>query len=343
MDTLRLFAAMLAALALPPLHAHEVSLEAVAQRYLAARTYCETGKWFYPLTGEVNFSLCAADDDRFLFVQHAGEPSEEVFWASREHVHWYRKDTRSYEERPRHAAQMEGFTPGRAPAATSRLLRESWGRGGGVDGAAPLGGFAPSPEFSTTTHAVFTRFDFQQGFMEHLSVRRSDGAMVRYEQRSGTALRHYVELSSVRLDPVLAREELVFQPPVLQRFSPRNNPALSFAVLLAGAAAAAAVAWGWVFTRTADSARVLHVRSMLWRYWRRALALVAAGTGVLTLMALANPGSGQPPGSGMVLPRLLGLWGGGAFAVAGCMLLASYPVQRFLSGRRRGRSPSAGA
>lgn len=341
MDTLRLFAALLPALALPCPHAHEVSLDAVVLRYRAARTYCESGKWFYPLTGEVRFSLCAADDDRFRFVQHAGEPSEEVFWASPGKLHWHRRDTRAYEERPRHAAQMEGFAPGRRPAATSRLLRETWGRGGGVDGQAPLAGFAPNPELSTTTHAVFARHDPQLGVIEHLSLRRSDGAMVRYEQMAGSVLRHYVELSAVRLDPVLGRADLEFRPPALQRFSPQNNPAVFFAGLLLGAAVAGGAAWAWMFTRSADSERVLNLRSMMWRCWRRALAVAAAATGVFTLFALARPATGHPPG--IVVPLLLALWAGAGFAVAACALLASYPVQHFLSGRRRGRSPAAGA
>ncbi|HEY0824031.1 MAG TPA: hypothetical protein VGD76_09620, partial [Ramlibacter sp.] len=265
MDTLRFFAALLATLALPSLRAHEVSLDAVVLRYLAARTYCESGKWFYPLTGEVRFSLCADHDDRFRFVQHAGEPSEEVFWASRHKVHWYRRDTRAYEERPRHAAQMEGFSVGRAPAATSRLLRETWGRGGGIDGLAPLGGFAPNPELSTTLHAVFARSDPQLGFREHLWVRRADGAMVRYEQMSGTAVRHFVELGTVQIDRPLRPADLTFTPPALQRFSPRNNPAVFFAGLLVLAAAGGAVAWAWAFARAGDGARVLRVRSLLWR------------------------------------------------------------------------------
>jgi hypothetical protein len=317
---------LLAALALPPLHAQDVSPDAVVKRYLAARTYCETGKWSYPPAAQVRFSLCADRDGHFKFVQHAGEPREEVLWSSDTHIHRYRHDTHAYEERPRAVGQMEGVAPGRAPAATSRLLRETWGRGGAVDGMTPLAGFAPNAELSTPTYAVVGRFDTYWGFTERLSVRRSDGAMLRYEQLAGNKLRHVVELSTVQLDRPLTPDELSFRPPLLHRYSLQNSPKVFFAGVLVATACLGALAWACVFAFAADTARVLRVRSRLWRWWWWAFAVAAVAIGGLTVLALVSPGSGHPPA--IIIPMLLASFGGAAFAIAGCLLLASYPAQR---------------
>lgn len=311
-----------------------VALEAVVERYLAAQTYCETGKRFFPIPGEVPFSLCADGAGRFKYTEDLGRPQESVEWSDGPVVHTYRKDTRAYEEYSRSSprAANDGFATGRPPAARSRLLRQSFIGGEALDRPQPLRGFAYAPALSTASESVFERFHAGTGRWERLRVRNADGTMTAYEHVDANGIRqHYVELSSVRIDGPLAVGDLSFSPGLLARYSLRNSPLVFLAAVLVLCSVAAGLGWGRVFARAAQPQRIAHWRSSAWRWWRWLLLVTAAFVAVLTVLSILNPGSGHPPA--IVVPLWIGLVAAVVFTFWACLLLVSYPVQRLVAGR----------
>lgn len=336
MPTLRAFllTLLLAAAASPAAAQQPPSLDAVLTRYLAARSYCEEGRVWFPNTGEVAFNVCADNQGRFKHVSRIGQPEESVAWSEGALLHSWRKDTRAYGElrRDTPAARGDGYGPGRPPAAMSQLLRESLIRPGAVDSGDPFKGYAPSPALSSPTHTVFERRPPHASHAERIWLRHADGVLTRYEHVAPQgAIVHWVELAAVRIDAPLAPQDLAFRPGFFERHNLRNSPWLVQGALVAFCLAAAIVAWTQVYRRVPPE-RLAHLRSRAWWWWRRVLIVAVAVLASMTVLAVLMPGSGHPPA--IVVPMLLGWLAGMAFAFAAAVLLASYPAE-WLARRRR--------
>jgi hypothetical protein len=329
--------APMAALAQEP-----VSIEPIAARYLAAKTYCETGKWAMryehaqSISPPIAFTGCAHEDGRFKHVEHADRPQKIINWADGTTFHRYSEYGRHYSDYPldEPSVSMWGYRRETVPALHSRLF--TWDSARGKDMVGSLSSYRLSPALSTPEHWVFERPGADGKTSERLRVSVRDRAIVRFEALRGGEVMRYVEITSQKIDAQLGDADLSHEVPFLARYSLQNNPAVFIAALFAAAITAGVLFWGWLFVRASDLEEVLRKRRRLWKVLAWTLSVTVALLAVLALITSLGRDTGHPPA--IVFVVILAIWCGIGFALAACFILASYPT-RFLF-RGAGRSLS---
>lgn len=321
--------APLAALAQEP-----VSIESVAARYLAAKTYCETGKWAMryeqaqSISPPIAFTGCAHHDGRFKHVEHADQQRKIMNWSDDGiRLHRYSEYGRHFGNFSLgdHVVSAWGYRRESLPALHSRLFTWDSARLAGKDVAAALPLYRLSPALSTPEYWVFERPGEDGKTSERLRVSVKDRALVRYEALRGSDVMRYVEITSQEIDRPLTDADLSYEIPFFARYSLQNNPTVFIAGLFAAALAAGALFWGWLFARAEYREDVLRMRRRLWKVQIWALVVTAAILGVLALITSSGRDSGHPPAIVMVI--ILAVWAAVGFALLASFTLASYPMQ----------------
>jgi hypothetical protein len=318
--------APLAALAQEP-----VSIESVAARYLAAKTYCETGKWAMryehaqSISPPIAFAACAHQDGRFKHVEHADRERKIINWSDGTRFHRYSEYGRHYNDYPLtdHYVAVWGYRQETLPALHSRLF--TWDSARGKDMLGALPSYRPSPALSTPEYWVFERPGEDGKSSERLRVSVKDRAIVRYESLRGGEVMRYVEITSQEIDRTLADADLSHEVPFFARYSLQNDPKVFIAGLFAAALAAGTLFWGWLFIRATDREDVVRKRRRLWKIQLWALVAAVALLAILALITSIAGDTGHPPA--IVFVMILALWAAVGFALTACFTLASYPMQ----------------
>jgi hypothetical protein len=315
------------------------SLAPIADRYLGADTYCETGKWGMrdsPAQGymAVAFARCAHRDGRFKLIEHADRPRKFIIWADARKYYRYSESARIYQEYPvdqpyinsPYGARGEVF-----PAFLSRMF--PWrvvARSGGADPAPHLEAFLASSALSTAQHTVYERFaDDQFRTGERIWVLNRDRSIVRWEGLQGREVHRFVEISSQEINRTLTDGDLSHDAPLFARYSLQNNPLVFLTGLFVAAGLAGILFWLWLFARGASPDDVALKRRKLWRFQLWTFGVAAA---VLAALAVLSIGSrGHPPA--IVIVFVLAVWCVGIFGLTALFTLTSYPVQYFLQRR----------
>lgn len=313
-------AALLPALALGA----GASIEPHVAPYLAAQTYCETGKWgnrsdaHYGFT-ETAFRLCAQADGRFMLVEHLDRDRRIWNWSDTRKFYRYSEFGDFYREYA--LTELEGlpFMTFRNEARPGmRSLLFVW--------IAPPRSFdafeaVTSPE--TPQYRIFERATRPRESLR-LWVSAKDGSIVRFERLQDGAVLHFVEIASQQIDRPIAAADLTHRAPLLTRYSLANNAAVFMTGLFVADIFVAAVVWAWVFGRAGTLEAAVRARRRLWRIQLWAALAMAAVLAALAAVALTGHDSGHPPA--IVLVFVLALWCAVAFALAACFTLMSYVV-----------------
>lgn len=328
--------ALLTAALLPsPLLAEEAaSIDAIAARYLAAQTYCETGKWGMRDQADhgfmqVAFSLCAHRDGRFKYVEHADQPHKTINWSDARKYYRYSEYGGIYQEYALDDSSVSalfGLRRAASPAFQSRLFNWDSGRLAGMDAARSLQSYKASAALSTPEYSVFERFNDQYPReSERLWVRHKDGSIARYEGLRDRVVLRFVEISSPQLNRPLTDADLSYDVPLSTRYSLQNNPRAFVGGLFILAALSGGFVWAWLFARATSLEDVLRKRRRLWRVQLWSFGVIAIALAVLAVLAAIGPDSGHPPA--IVFVYVAAVWCAVAFALAACFTLSSYPVQ----------------
>ena len=338
-------AALLAALVPWLVHAQApASLASIADRYLGADTYCETGKWGMrdsPAHGytEVTFARCAHSDGRFKLIEFADRPQKFIIWADAAKHYRYSESGRVYQEYPADKPYISSPYGARGevfPAFLSRLFPwRAVARSGGADPAPHLEAFVASSALSTERHTVYERFaDDQQRTGERVWVLNRDRSIVRWEGLQGGEIHRFVEITSQEINRTLTDGDLSHDVPLFARYSLQNNPLVFITGLFVAAGLAGVLFWAWLFARAASVEDVARKRRKLWRFqlWTGG----ATGVALAALAVLSLGSRGHPPA--IVLVFVAAIWCAGAFGLTALFTLTSYPVQYFFQ-RRGARGP----
>jgi hypothetical protein len=319
------------------------SLAPIADRYLRAETYCETGKWGMrdpPALGytQVSFARCAHGDGRFKLIEFADRPRKFIIWADGKKHYRYSESARVYQEYPvdrpyinsPYGARGEVFPAFLSPLFPWRVVRGSGGT------ASRLEEWVASEALSTPRHTIYERFtgdDRRSG--ERIWVLNQERSIVRWEGLQGGEVHRFVDIASQEINRTLADGDLAHEVPLLARYSLQNNPRVFVLAIFVLAGLAGILFWVWLFARGASPDDVALKRRKLWRFQLWTFGVAAA---VLAALAVLSIGStGHPPA--IVFVFVLAIWCAGIFGLAALFTLTSYPVQYFLQ-RRGARGPA---
>jgi hypothetical protein len=319
-------------LALAPAQAQDtLSLEAVANRYFALSSYCDSGRRSWrdnarqPFIQELGFRRCARADGRFKSVETDPRTrSAEIKWADERRIYRYLEWGRRYQELPFNDASLFGYYEVRSEifpvfvfeafsSDARRLVRKD-------ERARYFSSFSRNAALSTPEYIVFERMDPGGRSGERLWVRHADRSIFRHESLRDGGVVRLVEVTAFELNRPLSDAELRHNVPLLARYSLMNNPAVFMAGLVGCAGIVGAAFWVLLAVLGMDIAAK---RRRLWRAQAWAFGAVALLLGVLA--ALTAGGGGHPPA--IVYVYVLGVWCAVVFAMAALFTLASYPVQ----------------
>lgn len=320
-----------------PAFAQDLTLEAVAERYFKAQTYCDAGmraqRWEakHALPDGQPFTRCAHRDGRFKLMEDSV-----INWSDGNKHHRYFPYNRLYQQHSFDDAMHYDLYRNRAELFPVFIFRRFSSEPRSLTDPAERARYLKSftrSALSTAEHTVFERMNpAYAGNGERIWVRNSDRVIVKHESLQRDVVMQVNEITSAEFDRTLGPAELSFDVPVYARFSLQSDPkaflvSLFTAVLLTGCGI-----WAWMFMRK-DAEEVLHHRSRLWRFWRWAFAIVAVLLGVLAVITSIGPDKGHPPA--IVIVWVGAIWAAGLFALAASFLLASYPMQWLLGRARR--------
>jgi hypothetical protein len=310
----------------------------VADRYLGADSYCETGKWGMrdsPAHGytEVAFARCAHSDGRFKLIEFADRPQKFIIWADSDKHYRYSESAGIYQEYPVDQPYINSPYGARGetyPAFLSRMFAwRAMGPSGAADSASRLEGFRASGALSTGQHTVYERYvDDQRGVGERLWVLNKDRSITRWEGLQGGEVHRFVEITSQEINPRLAEEDLSYRVPLFVRFSLQNNPKAFIAGLFVASALAGMLFWSWLFARAASVDDIARKRRKLWRFQLWTFGVIGAVLAALAVLASIGGDRGHPPA--IVLVLVLAAWCAVIFALTALFTLTSYPAQRLL-------------
>jgi len=322
------------------------SLAPVADRYLGADTYCETGKWGMrdsPARGysEVAFARCAHSDGRFKLIEHADQPQKLIIWADAGKYYRYSEAARVYQEYPIDKPYINSPYGARGEVFPAFLSRQfPWrvvGRPGGADAGSRLEAFQASSALSTPQHTVYERVaDAQRGSSERVWVLNKDRSIVRWEGLQGGEIHRFVEITSQQVNRKLAGGDLSHDVPLFARYSLQNNPKAFVAGLFLAAGLAGVLFWGWLFARAASVEDVARKRRKLWRFQLWTFGATGCALAALAVLTSIGRDTGHPPA--IVLVFVLAIWCAGIFGLTALFTLTSYPLERFYR-RREARGP----
>jgi hypothetical protein len=322
------------------------SLGPVAERYLGAGTYCETGKWGMrdlPAQGytEVSFSRCAHSDGRFKLTEFADRPQKLIIWADGKKHYRYSESARVYQEYPVDQPYINSPYGARGevyPAFLSGMF--PWRASGPSDatGSAPrLEAFRASSALSTPQHTVYERHaDERRGTGERVWVLNRDRSIVRWEGLQGGEVHRFVEIASQKINPALDDEDFSHAVPLSVRYSLQNSPRVFITGLFAASALAGMLFWLWLFARAANVEDITGKRRKLWRFQLWTFGAAAAALAGLAVLTSIGRDTGHPPA--IVLVFVLAIWCAVIFGLVALFTLTSYPVQ-WLFERREAREP----
>jgi hypothetical protein len=334
----RTLAASLCAVLATALQAAEpVALESLAASLLQAQTYCETGRFGSAVTPneplpEHHYRVCAHRDGRFKYVESPGQTSQIVTWSDGRTLHRYVEYSRNYQQRDLAARDADHFydkPQEKTPALHSRLLRRATRSGAGLDLLGSLRDYRLNAELSDARQTVYERRNFDPRGSERVRVSTADGAFVRHENLYDGIVRGYVEIAARQVDQPLADAELVYDVPLLARYSLQNNAPVFISGLFVLAALAGLAFWVRRFARAEHPYDVVRHRRRLWRLFAWAFGGVAAVLGLLA--AVTWGGSGHPPAIAYVM--VMGVLAAIGFGLVACFLLLSYVAQAFSRNR----------
>jgi hypothetical protein len=319
------------------------SLQSIADRYLGADTYCETGKWGMRESptqgyGDTPFARCAHSDGRFKFIEWAGTPHQIVTWTDGAKFYRYMEPIGLYQEYPASQPYLNVPYATRGelyPAFLSRLFPWRTTPSTVAQAAAHLDDFAPSSALSTHRHTVYERRGDEKGSTsERIWVLNEDQSIVRWEGLQGGDIRRFVEITSQHRNRKLAEEDLVHDVSLFARYSLQNNPKVFITGLFVAAALGGALAWAWLFARADSVQAIVRKRRRIWRFFAWTSGAIAAALAGLAVLSLIGGGSGHPPA--IVIVMVMAVWCAIVLGLAALFMLASYPVQ-LLFERREAR------
>lgn len=334
-------ALLVLALLAPAAWAQEPSVAAILGSYVGAESYCDSGTMAMrsePAHGfqATPFERCAHRDGRFKMVELPGQRHQQVSWSDGKVHRVHHAVIDQYRESTLRDPALFGLyeQPGSVfPVFVLRLY--AWDDSRRLVDPAErqryIQGYRPVAALSTPEHAIHERpNEAWPRNSERIWVRRSDGAVTRYEGLRDGAVLRYVDFASRRVGAPLTEADLSHSVNLMSKVSLRNNPAVFVALLFAAALAAGALGWGWLLA-SRPREQVLHWRRRAWLWQLRALAVVAVLLLGLGLLTLIGPDKGHPPA--IVIVYLLAIWAAVGFGLLAAITLAGHLVQPFV--RRR--------